>query len=363
MGNQIPWQIAESDLKIVNRKTTVRESDSQPSCEKDDLSNQQLLISSRKFAVENRSLSWWHLGSTLVIMSMLVGIVLAADANVIRFLASVVLGLTLVRMFVIYHDYQHQAIFKNSRLAGGILCFFGYLMLTPPSVWRRSHDHHHRHNSKLYGAAIGSFPVMTISGFQSASWLERLKYRFARNPLVIVFGYLTVFMYGMCIRPLCLDTQRHADAITAMSVHVAVAAVCIFGADFTTTFFLLVIPLSLASAVGALLFYMQHNFPDAKIRISEKWSYTDAALNASSFLKMGRLLNWLTGNIGYHHVHHLNSKIPFYYLPTAMNELVALQSPGTISLSVRDIFTCLNLKLWDEAQQKLVGYANAFSQD
>jgi omega-6 fatty acid desaturase (delta-12 desaturase) len=109
-------------------------------------------------------------------------------------------------------------------------------------------------------------------------------------------------------------------------------------------------------AFGAYLFYAQHNFPAVELRDEAEWSYVHAALHSSSFIRMGRLMRWFTGNIGYHHVHHLNARIPFYRLPEAMAGIAELQSPRDTSLALRDVAACLRLKLWDRDQNRLVPF-------
>jgi omega-6 fatty acid desaturase (delta-12 desaturase) len=115
-----------------------------------------------------------------------------------------------------------------------------------------------------------------------------------------------------------------------------------------------VIPFTIASAMGAYLFYAQHNFPGVQFRSREEWNYVFAALQSSSYIRMSRLMSWFTGNIGYHHVHHLNALIPFYRLPEAMAALEELQTPLTTSLRPRDVFNCLRLKLWETDTDTLV---------
>ncbi len=321
--------------------------------------DRQLLIDSRQFASERRWVSWWHLWSTLAVVAALGSIAALADPLWLRLLASLMTGLTLVRVFIVYHDYQHQAVLKGSPLATAVLSLYGYVMLTPPSVWKRSHDHHHRHNSKLFGASIGSFPIMTTDVYQAASKRERLEYRIARSPLIIVLGYLSVFMFGMCVRPLLMDPRRHLDAIASLVVHFGLVAGLVMWDGWLTAVLTFLLPACIASTAGAYLFYIQHNFPGAKIRRAEEWSYTKAALKSSSFLELGPVLHWLTGNIGYHHVHHLNAKIPFYRLPEAMASLDLLQSPTRVSLRLAEIVACLRLKLWDTRLDRFVSFAEA----
>ena len=114
-------------------------------------------------------------------------------------------------------------------------------------------------------------------------------------------------------------------------------------------------------ALGAYLFYAQHNFPDAKYRTKEEWSYVHAALYSSSYMKMSKLMHWFTGNIGYHHIHHMNSKIPFYRLPEVFEAIKAFQQPGVTSLSPRDIYACFKLKVWDPEQSRMIGLREIYS--
>ena len=321
--------------------------------------DRQLLIDSRQFASEQRWLSWWHLWSTLAVLCVTALVAALAEPLWLRLLASLVTGLTLVRVFIVYHDYQHHAVLKGSPLATAVLSLYGYVMLTPPSVWKRSHDHHHRHNSKLFGASIGSFPIMTTDNYQAATPRERLEYRIARSPMIIVLGYLSVFMFGMCVRPLLMDPRRHLDAIASLVVHFGLVAGLVMWDGWLTAGLAFVLPACVASAAGAYLFYIQHNFPGAKIRRCEEWSYTKAALKSSSFLELGPILHWFTGNIGYHHVHHLNAKIPFYRLPEAMAGLEPLQAPTRVSLRLADIIACLRLKLWDTRLDRFVSFCEA----
>lgn len=322
----------------------------------------ELLIASKKFAQEHRLRSWWHFWSTL---ALLVGLVVAAASPVhmlVRLLASILAGLVCVRMFIIFHDFQHGAILKKSKLAGAILWVYGIVTMNPPSVWNHSHTHHHKNNSRTFDVNIGSFPVMTKESFRKASLRERLKYRIVRHPLTILLGYLTIFAWTMSLRPFTRDPIRHFDGGFAVVMQVVLLGSLGIGLGPTSMLLAMLLPLFIACLIGGYLFYAQHNFPSAKLKTGEEWSHVDAALESSSYMKMGPILNWFTGNIGFHHVHHMNAMIPFYRLPEAMNDLVELQNPGTTSLQWRDIHACLSLKLWDSKDDCLVGFREASSE-
>ncbi len=315
----------------------------------------ELLIASKRFAREYRWLSWWHLWSTLTLSIVLI-IIAAAPLNlIVRGLASFLAGLICVRMFIIFHDYQHHAILRNSRVAGTIMWAYGILTLSPPSVWNRSHSHHHTHNSKTFGANVGSFPVMTKESYREATASQRFVYLATRHPLTILFAYVTVFLWGMSLRPFVQNPSRHLDGGFAVLNHFVLTATVGVTLGPQTVVLVVIVPLFVACMIGGYLFYAQHNFPAAKLKTGSKWNHVAAALESSSFTEMGPILNWFTGNVGFHHVHHMNARIPFYRLPEAMDALEELQNPGVTSLRLRDISACLKLKLWDPACDRFVG--------
>lgn len=318
--------------------------------------SQELIRASHAFACESRWLSWWHLLSTLgMFCGVLVVVCMDGYHPITRLSGAVVAGLLLVRLFIIYHDFQHRTILKGSRVAGALMMLFGLLTLNPPSIWNRSHNHHHKNNAKMYGAEIGSFPVMTTQEYARASRRDRVLYGASRHPLTIAMGYLTVFLYGMSIRSLLVNPREHFDSAVAIALHVALLSVLIVFEPEDIVLAVLV-PSLVAAAVGSYLFYAQHNYPGVMLRTRDRWTYVGAALESSSYFRMSPLMHWFTGNIGYHHVHHLNAHIPFYRLPTVMAAFEELQSPGTTSLRLCDIAACLRLKLWDVEQQQMVGF-------
>lgn len=320
-------------------------------------SHKELLISTRQFARESRWRSWWHLGTTMAAVLLLAAIAASELIWPARVVASGLLGLTVVRVFVLYHDFQHGAFLRRSRAGKRIMQAVGLILLTPASGWNRSHNHHHAHNSKLSAPDIGTYPLMTVAEYCSSSRPKQTLYVLQRHPLTMCFGYLTVFLWGMCLRPFMANPRRHWDGAASIVCHMALLVW--LGCDELDDLVLCALmPFSLASAIGAYLFYVQHNFPGVQLTSPSNWDYTTAALDSSSFLRMGPLMNWFTANIGYHHVHHLNARIPFYRLPEAMRALEALQAPGITSLAVADVRACLALKLWDPASRQLVPWTH-----
>jgi omega-6 fatty acid desaturase (delta-12 desaturase) len=316
-----------------------------------------LVRATKPYARDDRRRSWWHLWSSLVVLGGFLSLTCVTEWHwLVRVPFSVLAGLVLVRLFIIFHDYQHGTILRGSWLANAILFVFGLLTLSPPSVWKSTHNYHHRNNAQVPGADIGTFPVMTTETYAQVSWLKRLQYHVARHPLTILFGYFTVFLYSLCLRSFLARPKEHFDSGIALVLQAAVVVGLALWSP-SLLFLTFLVPLLTATALGAYLFYAQHNFPEVQFQSRDDWDYVFAALKSSSYMKMNPVMQWFTGNIGYHHVHHLNAHIPFYRLPEAMAGLEELQTPRTTSLNPLDIYRCLRLKLWDPAQGRLVSFS------
>lgn len=315
----------------------------------------ELILATKPYAADSSVRSWLYVLSTAGLLAVALAGTLWNFNLAGKIVCSLLASLLVLRFFVIYHDQQHQAILPHSRLAGGLMRIFGILILSPSSVWKSSHNHHHNHNSKLRGSHIGSYPIITKSQYLKASRGARLRYLFMRHPLTILFGYIFVFLYGMCLYPSATKLREHYDGLIACLVHVSLAVVitCLFG--WPALLLTLFVPHFIASAIGSYLFYAQHNFPAVSFSDNAGWSYAKAALESSSFMKTGPIVAWFTANIGYHHIHHLNSRIPFYRLPEALAAIPELQTPRTTSLRPMEIIRCLRLKVWDPEAQHMVG--------
>jgi acyl-lipid omega-6 desaturase (Delta-12 desaturase) len=325
----------------------------------DARSDKELIDATRPFAVESRTRSWWALLSTLALFAVLVAIASLSTIMAARIAASTVAGLVIVRLFIIYHDYLHGAIFRKSKIARGFFYVYGMFVLTPPGVWRESHNYHHAHTAKIIGSHVGSYMMVTPAIWAKMSASERFLYKTIRHPLTLAAGVFTIFMYGMCVSPLRRAPKKHWEASIALSAFWLVSVGLVLAAGWATWLFAYFLPLAIATSFGAYLFYAQHNFPDIHIQPRESWSYTRAALESSSYMKMSKLMAWFTGNIGYHHVHHLNQQIPFYRLPEAMAGIPELRNPATTTLMPRDIIANFRLKLWDPERREMVGYPDA----
>ena len=303
--------------------------------------------------------SWRLLGVTYGALFLAMVVAAFAPWIVIRFAGSLVAGLIWVRLFIFFHDYMHGAIFRKSSLGKWAMYPVGFYTLNPPSVWKETHNYHHQNNAKMLGAAIGSYPVVTTRIWRHMKPTQQRWYKFARHPLTMVFAYFTVFVGGMCISAFLRQPRQHWQGMVTLAVHFGTLGLMTYFLGWDVAFFALFLPVYLSNLLGAYLFYAQHNFPDVQLRDRRDWDYNFAALQSSSMMDMNPVLHWFTGNIGYHHVHHLNHKIPFYMLPEVMAKVPELQNPGRTSWWPSDIAACLRLKLWDTSKKRMVSWSEA----
>jgi omega-6 fatty acid desaturase (delta-12 desaturase) len=325
------------------------------------LHGKELILSTKEYARENPRSSWIYTLTTLILLVITLTGTFVLPLLILRVVASILSGLLIIRFFIIFHDFQHHAILRNSKVAEVVMTFFGLYILTPASIWKRSHDYHHQHNSKLFSADIGSYPIVTKSRFLSMTPKERLGYLAIRHPLTILFGYFSMFIWGMCLRSFLSSPKRHADSIVALVFHAAMSVTVWYFFGFEGWLLSVFIPFFIGHALGAYLFYAQHNFPGVVFKDRCGWTYECAALESSSYMKMNRFMQWCTGNIGFHHIHHLNCRIPFYALPRVMREIPELQQAKTTTLKWRDVRDCLRLKVWDPETQQMIGYREIYA--
>jgi len=309
----------------------------------------------KAYAKDHALKSWWCILSTTVYLAVATAGTLPGLPLALRIVCSFLSGLLILRLFVIYHDQQHHAILPQSRLAELFMRIFGIWALSPSSVWRSSHDYHHAHNSKLRSAHIGSYPIMTKEQYQNSPRGLRFKYLFMRHPLTILFGYIFVFLYGMVVNPFINSPRKHFDCLLALLLHLVLGVTLVWFFGWLALGLTLVFPRILAGAIGSYLFYAQHNFPGVSFKDKGGWTFEKAALESSSYLKTGRLMALFSGNIGYHHIHHLNARIPFYRLPELFRDFPELQKPQVTTLHPLEIIRCLRLKVWCVETQRMVG--------
>jgi omega-6 fatty acid desaturase (delta-12 desaturase) len=264
----------------------------------------------------------------------------------------------LVRIFIIQHDCGHHSFFRN-RQANDVLGFLcGIITLTPYHFWRRTHARHHVTSGNLSHRGHGDVSTLTVEEYLARSRLGRLGYRLYRHPL---------FMFFLGASYLFIIRQRFAHGVPRSwwrernSVYATNLAICaVLWAAWRTigvpTFLLIELPVMvLAAAAGSWLFFVQHQYEDAYWQPHESWDFTRSALEGSSYYRLPRVLQWFTGNIGYHHIHHLNSRIPNYNLAACYSAEPTFRD--VVTLGLRESLKCASLKLWDEDRQRMVTFA------
>ncbi len=273
----------------------------------------------------------------------------------LTFIISVFAGGFLVRTFIIFHDCCHHSFFKNRTANKIVGTITGILTLFPYSQWAHTHSVHHATSSNLDKRGTGDIWVLTVDEYIEASIWKRIAYRLYRNPLVMfILGPIYVFLIeNRFNRRNARWKERVNMYITNTSIFAIIALMC--WAIGWQSFLLVQGTIFLISGTaGVWLFYVQHTFEDSYFEEDAHWEYVKAAVEGSSFYKLPKILQWMTGNIGYHHVHHLSPRIPNYKLEEAHNQSEPLQNVPTITLATS--LQSLKFRLWDEDKKVFVGY-------
>jgi omega-6 fatty acid desaturase (delta-12 desaturase) len=264
----------------------------------------------------------------------------------------------LVRTFVIFHDCTHGSLLPSRRANAYVGAVTGLLVLSPFRRWRHDHAVHHASSGDLERRGVGDIVTLTVDEYRSRSRRGQLEYRITRHPLVM-FGLGPVI--AMVVGPRLVargarPRMRNSVLRTDLALAVIVGSLCwLIGVG---DFLLVWAPSALlAGSAGIWLFYVQHQFEDAYWENAGEWNYADAALRGSSYLKLPRVLRFFTAQIGLHHVHHLNARIPNYNLQRAHDENPMFHDVPTLSL--RDGLRAVRFKLWDEDHRRLVTFAQA----
>lgn len=265
----------------------------------------------------------------------------------------------LLRLFAIQHDCGHSAFFSNRTTGDWLGRVLGVLTLTPYDVWRRSHAIHHSSSGNLGRRGMGDIHTLTVAEYRALSPLNRLGYRLYRHPLVL-FGLGPGYVFFLQNRlPLGFTNQARywvSAMCTNAAILVALAAIYYFGG--LMPILLIFVPTTLlAATAGIWLFYVQHQFENTRWSEEDDWDLHDSALHGSSHYVMPAALQWLSANIGIHHVHHLYARIPFYRLPEVLRDHAVLAESNR--MTIRESLANARLHLWDENSKKLLSFAQA----
>jgi omega-6 fatty acid desaturase (delta-12 desaturase) len=261
----------------------------------------------------------------------------------------------LMRSFIISHDCGHGAFFRSRKantIVGTITALFAF---TPYEQWRHEHAVHHASGGDLDHRGIGDIWTMTVEEYLNAPLRQRIRYRIHRSPWVLfTLGAFIQFMILQRFprRPMS-DKEKNSIWLTNALIAVVSAALCLLIG--WKAFLMIQIPVMLvASSVGVWLFYVQHQFEGVHWSRHDEWDFATGAVEGSSFYKLPPVLQWISGNIGFHHIHHLSPRIPNYYLEKCYRENPIFQNVRTITL--KESFKSATFRLWDEELKQLVGY-------
>ncbi len=272
---------------------------------------------------------------------------------------SLVNGAFLLRLFTIQHDCGHGAFFENRSVNDWLGRVLGVLTLTPYDVWRQSHSLHHSASGNLERRGIGDVHTLTVSEYRALSPFGRVTYRLYRNP-VILFGFGPGYLFFIQNRLPLGFTNKAKYWVSAMGTNAGIlgllGTMIYFGGLLPVLLIFLPTTL-LAATAGVWLFYVQHQFETTHWESECDWQVHEAALEGSSHYVLPRVLQWLTANIGVHHVHHLYSRIPFYRLPEVVRDHPVLAEQNR--LTIRESLKTVRLKLWDDTARRLVSFADA----
>jgi len=264
----------------------------------------------------------------------------------------------LVRTYIVFHDCGHGSFFASTTANTWVGWFCGVLVFTPFARWRHQHAVHHATSGDLERRGTGDVPTHTVAEYQAMSPKQRLGYRLFRHPLIM---FTLGPIYSMMVGPRWVTGEvrpriRHSVWLTNIALLVVVVTLCVLIGPLD--YLLIQFPTALlGGAAGVWLFYVQHQFEDAYWEDSGQWDYAEAALRGSSYLRLPRLLQFFSGNINFHHVHHLSAKVPNYNLQRAHDNNPIFQDVPTLSLW--DGLRAVRLKLWDEDSGQMVGFAAA----
>ncbi len=261
----------------------------------------------------------------------------------------------LIRIFIIFHDCGHGSFFRSKKANKVIGMIMGTIAFTPYYSWHHQHWVHHSTAANLDRRGVGDVMTMTVDEYLKSSKWKRFMYRAFRNPYIMftIGPVLVVFLKNRLTHKSMTRAEKLNIFLTNIVVLSMAAGISLLIG--VKAYLLIQIPVILIShSVGLWLFYIQHQFDDVTWDRAEEWNYKTAAMNGSSFLKLPAILQWFTGNIGFHHVHHLSSRIPNYKLAACHYENEIFRNVRPIMLS--ETFKALKMSLWDEGERRLISF-------
>src|SRR5699024_207523 len=324
----------------------------------------QLHIKVRPYAVAD------HRKSTLQIFNTIIPLLLTWVLAYLLMPVSVFLSIALavlasgliVRTFIIFHDCTHGSFYHNKKLNDTLGTITGVLTTFPYDKWKREHSIHHASSSNLDERGTGDIWMMTVDEYREASRWQKFAYRAYRNPFVM-FGLGPLYLVLISNRKNRSDAKPKERWNTHLIniIMIALTDGLIYLVGWQAFFIVPGVSLYIAALLGIWLFYIQHTFEDSYFEEEEKWNYVKAAVEGSSYYQLPKFLQWLTGNIGFHHVHHLAPRIPNYHLEDAHDNTPDLKYATTITLATS--LGSLKYRLYDPDNNRFVTFKQYRAQE
>ncbi|MAE51679.1 MAG: fatty acid desaturase [Micavibrio sp.] len=281
-------------------------------------------------------------------------------------IGNVITGGLLVRLFIIQHDCGHRSFFRSKMANDTIGRFLSFFTFTPYGFWRSTHNMHHAGSGNLDYRGIGSIDTLTVQEFQALPKRKQIEYRIYRHPVMMLLIATPIYMLIIQRIPHgksspffqnydALSFARSWKSIVGHDLSLLAGyalIIWVFGWQFAL--FVLIPPAIIAAWVGGWLFYIQHQFEEGYWETKDEWNFHEAAVMGSSYLVLPKILQWFSGNIGLHHIHHLCATIPNYRLQECLDGNECLQNLNR--LTIKDSLACLKWRLWCENTKKMVGF-------
>lgn len=301
----------------------------------------------------------WQVVNTVIpylgLLYLMVWLIRQGAPYVLTLLPTVLAAAFMVRIFILFHDCVHGSLYPKVGLNTFFGHVFGLFVFTPFDDWRFSHLRHHATYANLDVRGFGDIWTLTRREYEESSGAKRLAYRLFRSPLVML-GLGAVFTFLVRFRlPTRKTTRKERMSLLFTNLLIVIVVMIAVKTIGWRTYLLIQLPVIwMAGAAGIWLFYVQHQFEGVYWARKGEWDALRAAMEGSSFYRMPVMLRWITGNIGYHHVHHLNARIPNYRLKECYCAIPALQDK--LPLTIMRSLSAIRLKLWDEERKRMIGF-------
>lgn len=261
----------------------------------------------------------------------------------------------MIRTFILFHDCCHHSFFKSSKANDVLGTILGVMTLVPYQQWKNEHAIHHSASGNLDKRGIGDIWILTVEEYLAAPLWRRIAYRIYRNPFVMFgLGPIAVFLIQYRFNRKGAKRKERIGNYATNALIVGLYALLVWAIGWQALLLIQGPIFLLSGSFGIWLFYVQHQFEETYFEHDDEWSYVKAAVEGSSYYKLPALLQWLTGNIGFHHVHHLSPKVPNYNLEKVHRSVVPLQKATTIG--IRLSLKSLGFRLWDESGKRFVSF-------